>query len=447
MSDSFISDIAIMSGILIVSHIIKANSKFLHRFFIPTSMLAGIIALIAGPYFLNLIHFSANASSYAYTLVLFLFAGLFLGMTEPAGLKKTINKVGDTLFLSLAGELGQFGLAILAGTLLMILFFPNVDLGFSILMPAGFVGGHGYAAAIGGTIADATGWENALYIAQTFATIGLLIAIFGGVLLINFAVRRGDTAFVDSKHLNLDKAEVCFIPETQRPSLGKEVTNSTAIDSMTWHIILIMAATGIGFLINHYWLKILPDFQPPMICLTMFGGFLIQTILNKTPYGHYVDKDTINHFNGLITDFLVAFGIATINIDVIVRYIVPILVLSLLGVGFSFVHSMVVGKRLFRKYPFERGIFMFGWATGVVAMGVTLLRIVDPKGQSGTLEDYGMAYVFISIVEVFLISLLPVTVIISHQVAMAAGGVLMLAYLLLVFAAWRLKKRSTKPLR
>ena len=78
---------------------------------------------------------------------------------------------------------------------------------------------------------------------------------------------------------------------------------------------------------------------------------------------------------------------------------------------------------------------MFGWSTGVVAMGVVLLRIVDPKGQSGTLEDYGMAYVFISIVEVFLISLLPVTVIISHQAAMAAGGVLLAA-------ASRLKKQA-----
>ena len=441
MSDALIHDVAIMSGIMIVSHIIKANSRFLHRFFVPTSMLAGMIALVAGPYFLNVIRFSEGASSYAYTLVLFLFAGLFLGRTEGAGLKKTIQKVGDTLFLSLAGELGQFGLATLAGTVLMVVFFPDVEVGFSILMPSGFVGGHGYAAAIGGTIADVTGWENALYIAQTFATIGLLMAIIGGVFLINFAVRRGETAFVDAGHLSLDKAEVCFIPEGQRPLLGREVTNSTAIDTLTWHVILFMAATGIGYLINYYWNKVLPNFQPPMICLTMFGGFLIQTILNKTPYGHYVDKETVNHFNGLITDFLVAFGIATINIDVIIRYIVPIAVLSLLGLAFSFLHAMVIGKRLFRKYPFERGIFMFGWATGVVAMGVTLLRIVDPKGESGTLEDYGMAYVFISIVEVFLISLLPLAVIISHQAAMAAGGVLMAAYFLLLWAAYRLRKQ------
>lgn len=323
MSNSLIRDIAIMSGIMIVSHIIKANSRFLHRFFVPTSMLAGLIALIAGPYFLNIIQFSQAASSYAYTLVLFLFAGLFLGRTEGAGLKKTIGKVGDTLFLSLAGELGQFGLATLVGTILMLLFFPGVELGFSILMPSGFVGGHGYAAAIGGTIAEVTGWENALYIAQTFATIGLLIAIFGGVFLINLAVRRGETAFMDAGHLDLDKAEVCFIPEAQRPNLGKEVTNATALDTLTWHMILLMAATGIGYLINHYWVMVLPNFQPPMICLTMFGGFLIQTVLNRTPYGRYVDKETVGHFNGLITDFLVAFGIATINIDVVIRYIAP----------------------------------------------------------------------------------------------------------------------------
>ena len=43
-------------------------------------------------------------------------------------------------------------------------------------------------------------------------------------------------------------------------------------------------------------------------------------------------------------------------------------------------------------------------------MGVTLLRIVDPEFRSKTLEEYGMAYVFISIIELVLISILPIFV-------------------------------------
>ena len=51
---------------------------------------------------------------------------------------------------------------------------------------------------------------------------------------------------------------------------------------------------------------------------------------------------------------------------------------------------------------------MFGWTTGVEAIGVTLLRIVDPEAKSGTLSDYGYAYTLQSIIEVFIVALTPI---------------------------------------
>ena len=43
----------------------------------------------------------------------------------------------------------------------------------------------------------------------------------------------------------------------------------------------------------------------------------------------------------------------------------------------------------------------------MVAIGVTLLRICDPEMQSSTLDDYGTAYTFISVIEVFIVALTP----------------------------------------
>ena len=68
----------------------------------------------------------------------------------------------------------------------------------------------------------------------------------------------------------------------------------------------------------------------------------------------------------------------------------------------------VVGQKLFRNFWFERSIFVFGWTTGVVAIGVTLLRIVDPEGKSGTLNDYGYSYTLQSVIEVFIIAFTPI---------------------------------------
>lgn len=47
----------------------------------------------------------------------------------------------------------------------------------------------------------------------------------------------------------------------------------------------------------------------------------------------------------------------------------------------------------FGKHWLERGIFGWGWATAAVATGIALLKMVDPKQRSGTLNEYGLAYV------------------------------------------------------
>jgi ESS family glutamate:Na+ symporter len=62
---------------------------------------------------------------------------------------------------------------------------------------------------------------------------------------------------------------------------------------------------------------------------------------------------------------------------------------------------------MFRDQWFARGIFTWGWMTGSVATGIALLRIVDPRHKSGTLPDFGLAYVAIIPIEIVLISLSP----------------------------------------
>ena len=57
---------------------------------------------------------------------------------------------------------------------------------------------------------------------------------------------------------------------------------------------------------------------------------------------------------------------------------------------------------------FERSLFVYGWNAGVVAASVTLLRVVDPRPRTQTLEDYGLAYVFICGIKIVLLVELPV---------------------------------------
>ena len=70
--------------------------------------------------------------------------------------------------------------------------------------------------------------------------------------------------------------------------------------------------------------------------------------------------------------------------------------------------NMVSGRRLSPSYWFERTIFAWGWWTGTMAMGIALLRIVDPKLASKAMNDYAMAYLPIAPVEILLITFVPI---------------------------------------
>ena len=66
-------------------------------------------------------------------------------------------------------------------------------------------------------------------------------------------------------------------------------------------------------------------------------------------------------------------------------------------------------------------MYIYGFSSGVVATAVILLRICDPEFKSGILEDFGVALVFISFVDIFTISVAPLCIISGHGILFACG--------------------------
>ncbi len=416
-------DFALMSVLLFIAQLMRAKIKLVQNLYIPSSILAGFMGLILSSQFLGYFPFSAQISSYAYLLVVVLFATLFIGNSEKHSFKKVVNDVGDTFTLNMATEFGQFGIAILVGTFILITFFPDVSHVFSILLPAGFVGGHGYAAAIGGTLKDVAKWDEALTIGQTFATIGLLCGIFGGLILINIGTRQKATRFIKTIDELPLSMQTGLVPKHEQTSMGYQTVNPRAIDPLAWHILLVLIATAGGYYGTNY-AKEFFNISLPMMSVSMLAGVLLQFILNGLKMGQYVDKQVITRIGSSVTDYLVSFGVASIKISVVIKYAGPILIMCLLGLAFCLFNMYFIGRKFFHNFWFERSIFIFGWATGVVATGVTLLRIADPEFKSKTLEDYGMAYFFISVIEMFIVSLTPLYVALSVNSAIITGAVL-----------------------
>ena len=435
-ASTMLMDFCIMSGFLFIAQMLRSKVKFFQNFYIPSSLVAGFLALFSGKQFLNIVPFSGQSGSYAYLLVCVLFSGLFLGKTEKINFKETVNKVGNTFLINMSSEVICFGAACLFGGALMMFLFPNVFKEIALLLPSGFMGGHGYAAAIGGTLNTMLGRDDGVIIGQTFATLGLLVGIFGGIICINYATRKKATRMIEAIGSLPLECKTGMIPEEKRSSMGDETIHPMAMDPLAWHISLILLTTGIGYGIYNFYKQYLPNIEIPLMCLTMIVGVFIQWILNKIGYGTYVDKKVVDRIGSCVTDYLVAFGIATIRISVVLDFLGPITVLCIIGILWPCILVFFVGRKLFKNFWFERSIFIFGYITGVVAIGITLLRIVDPEMKTGTLDDFGTAYTLQSIVELFMVTMIPVIVVNTGLIPI--GAILMVIGIgMLLISKWK----------
>lgn len=423
-------DFAVMSILLFAAQLLRSKVKLVQKLFLPSSLIAGFLGLFLGKQFLNILPFTDVIGSYPYLLVVFLFASLFIGTTQKSSLKEIMNDVGDTFLINSAVYFGQYALALLVGGAFLLVFFPEINHAFAVLMPGGFIGGHGAAAAFGGAFKELIGWEDALPIGQTFATIGLLIGTIGGIIAINIGTRTKSTRFIKTMNELPESMQTGLVPEIEQESMGKNTVSPMAIDPLTWHLVLVLIATAAGYYITNYLQGMFPNLSIPMFSVAMLCGVILQSILKLLKLTPYVNKEVITRIGSSATDYLVAFGIASIKISVVIQYLVPIIVMALIGIVFVVMYLLFVSRKMFKNFWFERGIFIFGWSTGVVAIGVTLLRIVDPEFKSKALEDYGMAYVFMSFIEIGLIALLPSLIV--NGLGFVAGFVCLAIFIILL---------------
>lgn len=406
---SILFDFCIMSGLLFVGKLLRIKIRLLQKFHIPAALIAGFIGLALGKFGLNILPFSGEASSYASILIAILFATLFLGTQKRVSAKIVLRNVGDTFLVNYAAETAQFAIFTLIGATFFGLIFPGIHKGFTLMLPAGFIGGHGTAAAIGSAF-EAAGWADATSIGQTFATIGLLCGIILGVVFINIAVRKGYTRKIKSTSEMGQDYHSGLLEIGERPSIGSETVSNMSIDPITWHLVLVLISVGGAYWVNSLLAKVFPQVSFPVYGLALIVSFVVQRIMRLLKLEQYIDKKVITHIGSSATDYLVAFGVATINIKVVLKYWLPILVLVVLGILIVVFFLFVVSPKLFHNYWFERGIYIFGMSTGVMSTGVILLRIIDPNFETGVLEDFGLAWVLMTFVDLALVSLTPMLI-------------------------------------
>ena len=396
-------DIGIVSALLLIGKLMRVRIKLVQKLFIPPSLLAGFIGLALGPHGFDVLPLSTQTGTYAGILIAFIFGALPLTSQKVQGKNRGIANMWA---YSQGGLLLQWAFGGFLGLLILNQLWP-LSPGFGITMPSGFCGGHGTAAAIGQAFGQ-LGHDEILTLAMTAATAGIVASVILGLIFVKWGASKKHTAFLADYNDLPAELQTGLLPQDKRESMGESTCSSISIDSLTFNLSLVCLIAFCGYGISKLAAHFMPGFELPVFSCAFVAGILLKKVFDRTRVTEYICPKTVNHISGALTDFLVAFGIASIKLSVVLEYIVPLAILLLSGLAVTLIYVFVMARKLMKECWFEKALFTWGWFTGTMAMGIALLRVVDPKMRSRCLDDYALAYLFIAPVEICLITFAPV---------------------------------------
>ena len=388
----------LLSVLLVVGKVLRTLVPLLQRFYLPSSVIGGLVGLLVFQCFPELI--PADVVSAIGKLPGFMinvvFATLFLGVVTPP-LRQVVQVAFPQLCFGQILAWGQYVMGFAAvGGLLLPLF--GVNEGFGNLLEISFQGGHGTVSGMAESF-TAYGWEDGIALGYTMATAGMLLAVVLGIILVNWAARRGYVQNI-RRFSDRDRLQQLGIYRSDtQPSAGVQTVYCDSIDSLAWHIALVGIAILVGFGMLHGLRELEIYCNPagetrlmkgfPLFPFCMIGGLLLQKLAQRVKVHTLIDHGQMQRLSGAALDFLVVSAMAGIKVEVVMENWQSMLILIVLGTLLSLFMVMVVARRLFREAWFECAIAEFGQSLGVTATGLLLLRAADPEGKTRATQAFG----------------------------------------------------------
>jgi ESS family glutamate:Na+ symporter len=411
-------DLGIVAAGLLLATGLRYYTRFLQKYLIPNAITAGLLLMIfynfAAP---RLGLGTRNLESCAYHLLSISFIAMTL--RRPAEQRPESRLRAFSLGISLLTHYAiqaTVGLVLTFGFIYTLM--PDLFPTFGFLLPLGFSSGPGQAFAIG------QGWERfgfkgAGSIGLTFAAVGFLWACFGGVVLVQKGLRKGwATLPVGADQSSALKGVYGWGAEL--PVGSRLTTDSIAIDGKTYNVAMVL----VTYLLTYLLLRLitlvlsLAGNAGRDLAVNLWGiGFIfaaltamgVRRLIAALKLQHTLDDGTLTRVAGLSVDLMVTASLAAISLVVVARYWLPILVMSTIAGVLAFWLIPVIGRRIYPDHQFGRSLIVYGAATGTLATGLALLRVVDPEFRTPVAADYmpASAMVFVLAIPLILMINLP----------------------------------------
>ncbi len=392
----FIVQLGLLLLFLLLGNILRRKIPLFRKCLVPSALLGGAVLLV-----MNII-----CKQFGFVLVdnrlmqIITYHCLAIGFASMSlktekSTHKT-NRAQVVEFGALQG--GSYMLQAFVGlgiTLILFLLTRNGDNVISyicgLILPLAYGQGPGNALSwdINFTNTPATQFAGNGSFGLSLASIGFVVASIFGVLYINIHKKRGDLYVRCSNPTNE------FIDQTN-PS-GAEIPDNESVDKFTLQVgfVALAYALSFGFM---YLLGILSDFTNSIAwgfnflwasLAAMLIKFGVKQLRKRSlMHREYINNYQMDRISGFSFDLMIVAGVAAIEINDIKNYILPIIILSIIGTVITYAYIRLVAKECFKGFEHEFFLMSFGTMTGTASNGMILMKEIDPGLKTPTSSLY-----------------------------------------------------------
>ena len=394
---SFMVQLGLLLMFLMLGNVLRRKIPLFRKILIPSALLGGALLLVVDIFCKQVLNFVLVDNRLMQVITYHCLAIGFAAMSLKT--EKATHKTNKTQVLEFGALQGAtymlqafVGLGITIGLFLLTRYGDNViSYICGLILPLGFGQGPGNALSwdINYTNTAAAQFAGNGSFGLSLASIGFVAASVFGVLYINVQKKRGNLKLRESIAYNpaIDSVDASNV----------EIPDNESVDKFTIQagFVAIAYALSFGFM---YLLGIVSDFTNSIawgfnfLWASLFA-MLIKFIVKYLRKGKLMNRVYINNYqmdriSGFAFDIMIVAGVSAIEINDIKNYILPIIILSLLGTLVTHLYIRKVSKECFKGFEHEFFLMSFGTLTGTASNGMILMKEVDPGLKTPTSSLY-----------------------------------------------------------
>jgi ESS family glutamate:Na+ symporter len=422
-----VNDLSVLMVFLLFGFALREIIKPLQKLFLPAGLIGGILALILGPQVLNLIVIPegwAGMSSPMINVVLTcMIFGTVISRDKVKNFASSIVIIALTYFAQLAvGTLAGLGLSKI---------WTGLPEGWGVMSVFTYWGGHG-AGASSGQLFEDLGVPGMLSMGIVLSTLGLIVAMVIGMILVNIGVRKGYANYLGNVEGSLIKTVSGPLPKEKQKSLGNGTVAPDAINGLAMQLALVLLSMWLGTKLFSLLTMAVPSASNiPSLLYGIVGALIVWGILRAVHLDGYADKKAIDNISGVALEICICSATATLNLQMFLENLAPILIHMVIIILLMVFICMVLVKRWLKKDWLETALLFFGQGTGSSPSGLALARCTDPETKNSTAwEGFGVAVGVFSPLSSTLVAILPVLTVQSVWVPIGIGTVVTIVCLI-----------------